>query len=51
MTEKLIELQEFQNEIKKRMKKAFYRIDDQKQGIVRKDVFFQILEVLEARLS
>jgi len=35
-----IELQEIQNEIKKKMKHAFAKIDSKKQGVVRKDVFF-----------
>ena len=45
-----IELQEIQNEIKKKMKHAFAKIDSKKQGVVRKDVFFQILEVLDVVL-
>ena len=42
-TEHLIEMQELQNQIKKKMKQALNQIDDKKQGEVKKEIFFQIL--------
>ena len=33
------------------MRRAFGKIDEKKSGLVRKEVFFQILEVLDVKLS
>jgi hypothetical protein len=51
MTERMIELQELQNQIKKKMKQALNQIDEKKQGEVKKEIFFQILQVLDCELS
>ena len=50
MAQIYIELQEFQNEIKKKLKRAFSKIDEDKQGHVKKEIFFQMLEVLDVKL-
>lgn len=51
MAEINIELQEFQNDIKAKLRRAFSKIDEKRQGLVRKEVFFQILEVLDVKLT
>ena len=51
MTERMIELQELQNQIKKKMKQALNQIDERKQGEVKKEIFFQILQVLDCELT
>ena len=51
MAEINIEVQEFQNEMKKKLRRAFSKIDEKREGLVRKEVFFQILEVLDIKLK
>ena len=51
MTEQLIELQEIQNQIKKKLKQAIAQIDEKKLGTVKTETFFQILQVLDVNLS
>ena len=50
MAEIYIELQEYQNEIKKKLKRAFSKIDEDKSMQVKKEIFFQMLEVLDVKL-
>ena len=40
MAEIYIELQEYQNEIKKKLKRAFSKIDEDKSMQVKKEIFF-----------
>jgi Ca2+-binding EF-hand superfamily protein len=51
MTDRLIELQELQNQIKKKMKQAFKQIDDKRSGEIKKDNFFKILKALDCDLT
>ncbi len=50
-TQRLVQLQEIQNEVKKKLRKAFAKIDDKKTGFVKLHAFNQICQVLQVKFA